>query len=134
MLQRSHYYFHYIHRGAQCAPSTHRGTHAGHFCYSAMPGEATLSSLLSTTYVVHKPLHRSVIHHDYPENPRSLGQKLKRTRIDLRLQIKQVAQATGVNECTIINWEYDRCMPRDRLLDTVREFYQSQGHSMTAQL
>lgn len=47
-------------------------------------------------------------------------------RFDLRLQIKQVAQATYINEWTIINWEHDRFTPRSDLLDRIREFYRGQ--------
>ena len=99
-----------------------------------MAGDSTLSSLLSSTYILRKPLHRALIYHDYPLDPHFLGQKLKRIRLDLRLQIKQVAQATGINESTIIRWEYDRFPPRSDLLDRVREFYPRQEHPLAARL
>ena len=84
--------------------------------------------------MLHKPLHRSVICHDYPVAPHSLGQRLKRIRLDLGLQIKQVAATVGLSEGTIIDWEYDRLTPRSDPLDRLRKFYRGHRHPLVAQL
>lgn len=93
-----------------------------------------MSSLVVGTCVVDKPLPASVIHPDYPQNPRSLGQKLRKIRLDLRLQISQVAEATGTSEKTITNWERYGMTPSPRLLEGIREFYRAQGHPLADRL
>ena len=75
--------------------------------------------LLSSTYVLRRRLERSVVyaHPGYPEMPRSLGQKLREMRMELRLQINDVAAAVGVCETTIINWEHGEVVPSPNLLE-----------------
>ncbi len=51
-----------------------------------------------------------------PEHPATLGQHLKRRRIQLGLHQKQVAERLGLDECTIANWEKDRTCPAVRYL------------------
>lgn len=41
----------------------------------------------------------------YPENPNSLGEHIRKRRIDLGLFQREVAEKIGVRECTIYNWE-----------------------------
>ena len=74
-----------------------------------------LSAVRSRTYSLRTPVLGSVLHLDYPDTLKSPGQLPRRIRLDLRLQIKQVAQGTGINEWTIINWEEERRVPRRRL-------------------
>ena len=93
-----------------------------------------LSAVRFRTYSFCAPLPGSILHLDYPDPPESMGQLLRRIRLDLRLQIKQVAQETGINEWTIINWEKGRCAPRRRLPDKVRRFYSNRGHPFASQL
>jgi hypothetical protein len=90
--------------------------------------------LLSSTYVLRRRLERSVIyaHWDYPERPRSVGEKLRRMRLDLRLQIKEVAAAVGVCETTIINWERRGVVPKPERFRRIRDFYQSKGHPLAS--
>jgi DNA-binding XRE family transcriptional regulator len=44
----------------------------------------------------------------YPENPQTLGEHIRKCRMDSGLQIKQLAKQIGVDEMTIINWEVGR--------------------------
>ena len=44
----------------------------------------------------------------YPENPKTLGEHIRKYRMDSGLQIKQLAEEIGVDEMTIINWEQGR--------------------------
>jgi len=44
----------------------------------------------------------------YPENPQTLGEHIRKHRMDSGLQIKQLAEQIGVDEMTIINWEVGR--------------------------
>jgi DNA-binding XRE family transcriptional regulator len=109
-------------------------THADHFLESPPSLDEPGCWLLSSTHMVRRQLCRSVIHAHryYPERPRSLGEKLRRMRLDLRLQIKEVAAAVGVCETTVINWERRRVIPKPERSQRIRDFYQSKGHSLTS--
>jgi len=52
----------------------------------------------------------------YPRHPTTLGQHLKKRRIELGLLQKEVAGRLGLDECTIGNWEKDRTYPAVRYL------------------
>jgi len=56
------------------------------------------------TFKVQKPK-------DYSENPRSLGQHLKRRRRMCCLLQREAAAAVGIAVETYINWEKDRTRP-----------------------
>lgn len=43
--------------------------------------------------------------YDYPADPKSTGEHLRKRRLDLRLLQREVAGIVGVNEATIQNWE-----------------------------
>jgi len=59
-------------------------------------------------------LPKSVSHKDYPENPRTFGEHLRKARIDAGLLIKDLAKELGVTEDSVINWEVRGMMPRLR--------------------
>jgi ribosome-binding protein aMBF1 (putative translation factor) len=44
----------------------------------------------------------------YPGSPKTFGEHIRKHRMDLGLQIKQLAAKIGVDEMTIINWEQGR--------------------------
>ena len=43
---------------------------------------------------------------NYPANPNTIGEHLRKKRIDLCLMQKEVAKIIGVTESTIWNWEH----------------------------
>jgi transcriptional regulator with XRE-family HTH domain len=45
------------------------------------------------------------------ENPESLGDHLRKRRIELALTLKRAAARLGVTDYTVINWEYNRTEP-----------------------
>jgi transcriptional regulator with XRE-family HTH domain len=47
----------------------------------------------------------------YPEHPRTLGDELKKSRVDLGLSQKTLAERLGVDESTVWNWEHGRTEP-----------------------
>jgi DNA-binding transcriptional regulator YiaG len=51
-----------------------------------------------------KPAH-------YPANPKTLGEHIRKKRMDLRLLQREVAEIIGVNACTIHNWECSHLRP-----------------------
>ena len=60
---------------------------------------------------------------DYPEFPKTLGERLRKARLDQGLQIKDVVQHTGISEMSIVNWERHGVKPRRHLLEKLLAFY-----------
>lgn len=58
----------------------------------------------------------------YPIKPKTFGQKLRKKRMDLGLQIKDLAQFLSVDQDTIINWELRNVKPGRQNLKKVQEF------------
>jgi transcriptional regulator with XRE-family HTH domain len=58
----------------------------------------------------------------YSENPKTLGEHLKKRRLELELTQKQAAQALGVNHWTVMNWEAGRFHPLIRWLPAILRF------------
>jgi transcriptional regulator with XRE-family HTH domain len=57
-----------------------------------------------------------------PQNPKTLGDHIKKRRLELGLYQGQVAKILGVTECTITNWEKNRSNPTLRLMPKIIEF------------
>jgi transcriptional regulator with XRE-family HTH domain len=58
----------------------------------------------------------------YPEEPRTVGEHLKRRRFDLGLRQKDVAREVGANFKTYENWERGRTEPEVRFFPAVIRF------------
>lgn len=58
----------------------------------------------------------------YPEDPQSLGEHLKRRRMDLGLTAKQVAARLGATKYAVWDWEWGRRDPRARYLPAIVDF------------
>ncbi|MDR7435959.1 MAG: helix-turn-helix transcriptional regulator [Armatimonadota bacterium] len=58
----------------------------------------------------------------YPAHPRSLGEHLRKRRLDLGLSQSQVAKQLGVDEMTVVNWEKGRTQPSIRYLPRILAF------------
>ncbi len=48
----------------------------------------------------------------YPENPVTIGDHIRKKRMDLKLLQKDVGVILGVTECSITNWEKNRSIPQ----------------------
>ena len=59
---------------------------------------------------------------DYPENPKTLGEHIKKRRLELGLTQKQAANALGVNGWTILNWETGQHHPSIRSVPAILSF------------
>lgn len=58
----------------------------------------------------------------YPEEPSSLGEHLKKRRLDRELRQKDVAAELGVNFKTYENWEQGKYGPEIRFLPAIIRF------------
>ena len=58
----------------------------------------------------------------YPLALRTLGDHLRKKRLDLRLLQREVAARLGVDETTICNWESHRTAPQPRLTPGIIAF------------
>ena len=58
----------------------------------------------------------------YPKNPETLGEKIRKARMDKGLEIKELADIIGVTEDTVINWEIRGMLPRKRYLEAIKSF------------
>ena len=58
----------------------------------------------------------------YPKTLKTVGDHLRKRRLDLKLYQKDVAKAIGVDSLTICNWEKNRTSPRLYLMPKVFEF------------
>lgn len=57
-----------------------------------------------------------------PRHPSTLGQHLKKRRIELGLLQKEVADRLGLDQSTVGNWEKDRTYPAVRFLPRLIEY------------
>jgi len=53
---------------------------------------------------------RKPVPQGYPEHPRTIGEHIKKRRMDRGLLQHEVAEEMGVCAWTVINWELRRCM------------------------
>jgi DNA-binding XRE family transcriptional regulator len=54
--------------------------------------------------------------------PKTLGEKIRKHRIDLALFQKDVAKLVGVSTYTVTYWEKDRVKPSLKNLDKITQF------------
>jgi transcriptional regulator with XRE-family HTH domain len=54
--------------------------------------------------------------------PRSLGEHVRKRRLELRLTQKQVAEQLGVNPWTVLNWEKDKTEPPIESIPAILRF------------
>jgi transcriptional regulator with XRE-family HTH domain len=58
----------------------------------------------------------------YPRELRTLGDHLRRRRLDLGLLQREVAEQLGVDATTVYNWERHRTEPAVRLILQIMRF------------
>ena len=57
----------------------------------------------------------------YPREPHTLGEHIRKARMDRRLMIKELAALVGVSEDTVINWEKRGVKPMGKSLRRLQE-------------
>ena len=58
----------------------------------------------------------------YPKELVTIGDHIRKRRLDLKLTQKEVAAALGVDECTVWNWERNRTCPLTKHLPAIIGF------------
>lgn len=58
----------------------------------------------------------------YPKNPRTLGQRIRKARMEKGFMIKELASQLGVTEDTVINWEIRGISPEGRNIEKIAAF------------
>lgn len=78
---------------------------------------------LRKTYHIERILPKSIFHKNYPENPKTFGEHLRKARIDAGLLIKDLAKQIGVNENSITNWETRGRIPRGKNMEALKRIF-----------
>jgi DNA-binding transcriptional regulator YiaG len=102
-------------RSAPGRRETRRGSHALHF-----PGNQG-QACVRETYDLALPSPRSLFVKKCPLEPRSLGERIRKTRIDAGFGIKDLATMLGVCESTIYNWEVRGSRPSGDYVERIFE-------------
>ncbi len=76
---------------------------------------------LNSSYSFNIPIPKQIFNDNYPVNPQTFGEKLRKARMDSGLQIKELAEMLGVAEESVINWEKRGITPIGKNLDKVRK-------------
>lgn len=74
-------------------------------------------------YHIEVPVPKSVFCKNYPENPRTFGEHLRKARIDAGLLIKDLAKQIGVNENSATNWEARGRIPRGKNREALKRIF-----------
>ena len=56
----------------------------------------------------------------YPKNPKTLGEQIRKKRMDLGLTMRELAEKLGVTETTVYNWEVRNIKPYRRIEEKLR--------------
>jgi len=65
----------------------------------------------------------------YPKNPQTLGEKLRKARMDKKMTLKEVAALLGVSDTSVLNWEIRGKMPEEGKIKIVQEFIEGKPNS-----
>ncbi len=49
--------------------------------------------------------------HAYPTNPQTIGEHIRKRRMDLKLEQKEVARRVGRSKTLVFQWEHNKAMP-----------------------
>jgi len=58
----------------------------------------------------------------YPENPKHIGEQIKKRRFDLKMTAVECCKVLGVNRSTLLNWEQARHGPCRENREKVERF------------
>jgi DNA-binding transcriptional regulator YiaG len=87
-------------------------SHAGHFLYNFRPDFDHFSPGSPSAYLFSKPLNRLEFDPTYPKNPKTLGDYIRKWRMEQGISQLDLAETLGVDEMTVVNWEIRGMVPR----------------------
>ena len=85
-----------------------------HTCSHAVQNLEKNCAKTGQYYNVSCLIPKELFNKDYPVNPKTFGEKLRKARMDAGLNIKEVAERVGVTPDTVINWELREMKPKKR--------------------
>ena len=65
---------------------------------------------------------------DYPKEPKTLGERIRKARMDKGLMIKGLAEQLGVTDDTVINWEIRGMKPQGKSMGRVMGFIEGKTY------
>jgi len=65
----------------------------------------------------------------YPKNPQTLGEKLRKARMDRKMTLKEAAALFGVTDTSVLNWETRGKIPEENRIKIVQEFIEGKPNS-----
>jgi len=65
----------------------------------------------------------------YPKNPGSLGERIRKARMDKGMTLKETAAIFGVTDTAVLNWEIRGKMPEENRIKIVQEFIEGKPNS-----
>ncbi len=89
--------------------------------------------MIASSLGLRNPLHSSIKYNvyiarplvfpdGYPVNPKTIGEHIRKKRMDCRLMQSDVANIIGVSEESIWNWERGRTKPSKKNLEIINAF------------
>ena len=73
-------------------------------------------------YALELSLNLNDFNPKYPKNPQSLGERIRKARMDKGMTVKEAAALFGVTDTAVINWEIRGKMPEESRMEIVKEF------------
>jgi DNA-binding XRE family transcriptional regulator len=110
----------------KCTPGwypckNHRDILAGQFLENPPLSGVSLASP-SPVYLFSKSINWLDFDPTYPKNPKTLGDYIRKYRMEKGLLIKELAKELGVTEDTVINWEVRGVRPCGKHLERITGF------------
>ncbi len=79
-------------------------------------------NILPLVYALEIELNMLDFNPKYPKNPQTLGEKLRKARMDNGMTLKEAAALFGVSDTAVINWEIRGKIPEENRMEIVKEF------------
>ena len=79
-------------------------------------------NFLQSVYTLNIDINLLDLNPAYPKEPETLGEKLRKARMDKNMLIRELAEQIGVTADTVINWEKRGMKPSGRYLTQIQKF------------
>ena len=66
----------------------------------------------------------------YPKNPQNLGERIRKTRMDKGMTLREAATLFGVSDTAVLNWEIRGKMPEAGRMEKVKEFIEGKSNNV----